>query len=80
MDKSHRQIVRAARFVQTPDGNLELHMLVSGDCPIEIEEVECGGKLIRKVYDMRCAVRVYREQSEFDRIGTSEGTGGISHV
>ncbi len=80
MDKSHRQIVRAARFVQTPDGNLELHMLVSGDCPIEIEEVERGGKLIRKVYDMRCAVRVYREQHEFDGIETSQGTGGISHV
>lgn len=39
MDKSHRQIIRSARFGRTPDGELELCLRASEVCPIEIEEI-----------------------------------------
>ncbi len=48
MDKSHRQIIRSARFGRTPDGELELCLRASEVCPIEIEEIGRSHKLIKK--------------------------------
>ncbi|MFQ8736091.1 MAG: HD domain-containing protein [Bilophila wadsworthia] len=44
MDKSHRQIIRSARFGRTPDGELDC-AFVPGH-PIEIEEIGRSHKLI----------------------------------
>ena len=66
MDKSHRQVVRAARFTRAGDGWLELHVLVAEDCPIELEEIARGGKLIRKSCGMRVALRPCQEQAVFE--------------
>ena len=50
MDKSHRQIIRSARFGRTPDGELELCLRASEVCPIEIEEIGRSHKLIKKTF------------------------------
>ena len=50
MDKSHRQIIRSARFGRTPDGELELCLRASEVCPIEIEEIGRSHKLIKKAF------------------------------
>lgn len=50
MDKSHRQIIRSARFGRTPDGELELYLRASEVCPIEIEEIGRSHKLIKKTF------------------------------
>ncbi len=50
LDKSHRQIVKSARFQRTPDGDLELRLIGADAFPIELEEVRRSGKLIKKVF------------------------------
>lgn len=52
MDKSHRQIIRTARFLRDGD---RLLLLVSADddCPIELEQLRHSLKNIRKVFDAR---------------------------
>ena len=50
MDKSHRQLIRSARFGRTPDGELELCLRASEVCPIEIEEIGRSHKLIKKTF------------------------------
>ncbi len=53
MDKSHRQVVRAARLTCPEKGCLELHVVTAGDCLIECGEIERGLKAIKKNYDRR---------------------------
>ena len=63
MDKSHRQIIRAARFVQGDDGLL-LRVNAADDCPIEMEQLRHSLKNIRKVFATReIALECRREES-----------------
>ena len=52
MDKSHRQIIRTARFLQD-NGTLLLRVTATGDCPIEMEQLRNSVKHIRKTFDTR---------------------------
>ena len=49
MDKSHRQIIRTARFLQQED-RLLLRVSAADDCPIEMEQLRHSLKNIRKVF------------------------------
>ncbi len=68
MDKSHRQVVRTARFARAENGGLELHVLISEDCPIELEEIACGGKLIKKNFGMSVTLRPCLERADFETV------------
>lgn len=52
MDKSHRQIIRTARFLQD-NGTLLLRVTATGDCPIEMEQLRNSVKHIRKTFDTK---------------------------
>ena len=70
MDKSHRQVVRAARFVRAGNDGLELHVLISEDCPIEREEIACGGKLIEKNFGMSVTLRLCLDRGDVETVGS----------
>lgn len=61
LDKSHRQIVKSARFQRTPDGDLELRLIGADAFPIELEEVRRSGKLIKKVFRAHLEFRPHLE-------------------
>ena len=62
MDKSHRQIIRTARFLRTGD-KLTLRVSAADDCPIEMEQLRHSLKNIRKVFGAReIDVECQREQ------------------